>query len=87
MKEYILLIAQHSNEIAHTLELVLSGEIEEIEYKSKDTSTSAGGALQKSVPKPKDIYVEENKNFVAGLNQRQLELKDIYDEIRLGKNG
>ena len=59
----------------------------EIKYKSKNINDSPGGALQKSVPKPKNLHAEENKKFVAGLNNRELQLKDLYENIRQTKDG
>ena len=47
---------------------------------------STGGALAKSTSKPKDMHQEENKKFVAGLNKRELQLKDIYEQIRVTKD-
>ena len=43
---------------------------------------STGGALAKSTSKPKDLHREENEKFIAGLNNRELQLKDIYEKIR-----
>eukprot|EP00356_Strombidium_inclinatum_P016531 CAMPEP_0170496376 /NCGR_PEP_ID=MMETSP0208-20121228/21256_1 /TAXON_ID=197538 /ORGANISM="Strombidium inclinatum, Strain S3" /LENGTH=197 /DNA_ID=CAMNT_0010772897 /DNA_START=87 /DNA_END=680 /DNA_ORIENTATION=+ len=86
-KEYILLIARKSSTLRKTLDSVLAGTIQELNYKSKsNVATSTGGALAKSVPKPKDVHVEENKKFVAGLNKRELGLKDLYEEIRMNKD-
>ena len=60
----------------------------EIKYKSKgNINDSPGGALQKSVPKPKNVHTEENKKFVAGLNNRELHLKTLYENIRQTKDG
>jgi len=60
----------------------------EIKYKSKgNINDSPGGALQKSVPKPKNVHAEENKLFVAGLNNRELHLKELYENIRSTKDG
>ena len=59
----------------------------EINYKSTaNIYDSPGGALQKSVPKPKNVHTEENKKFVAGLNNRELHLKTLYENIRQTKD-
>ena len=61
-KEYILLIAEYSSQVNATLVGVLNGTIKELNYKVKDKiAESTGGALAKSVPKPKDMYTEQNK--------------------------
>jgi len=61
---------------------VLNGTIKELNYKSKNLATSSGGALAKSVPKPKDIYKESNEKFVGSLSKRELEIKEMYEQIR-----
>ena len=72
-QEYVLLVCQHDKSLKNTLEQVLNGTLTEIKYKSKGgINDSPGGALQKSVPKPKNVHAEENKLFVAGLNNREL---------------
>ena len=48
---------------------MLSGKIKDLNYKSKtNINNSTGGALAKSVPKPKDMHAHENKQFVDSLN-------------------
>ena len=84
--EYIILIARHSDELRKTLEQVLDGTLTEINYKSNRIDESSGGALQKSVPKPKNVHEEENKKFIAGLNNRELHLKELYESIRDNKD-
>ena len=74
-KEYILLISEFSKSVNGTLEGIMSGKIDKLNYKSKNLANSTGGALAKSVPKPKDLHVAENQKFVASLNKRELELK------------
>lgn len=70
-KEYILLISEYSSKVNATLVGVLNGTIKELNYKAKDKiNESTGGALAKSVPKPKDIYTEQNKKFTDSLNNR-----------------
>lgn len=65
---------------------VCSGKIKEIHYKSKNKLNTAGGALAKSTSKLKDVHKEENEKFIASLNNRELELKDIYEKIRNSKD-
>ena len=48
-------------------------------------NASPGGALAKATSKPKNMHQEENKKFVQGLNKRELQLKDIYEEVRKSK--
>lgn len=86
MQEYVLLICAYSPELATTLEQVLNGSLTQINYKSKNINDNPGGALQKSVPKPKNVHAEENKKFVAGLNNREKVLKDLYENIRQTKD-
>jgi hypothetical protein len=77
------LVCEHDKSLLNTLEQVLNGTLTEIKYKSKgNINDSPGGALQKSVPKPKNVHAEENKRFVEGLNNRELQLKDLYENIR-----
>ena len=47
----------------------------DINYSSQLNST--GGALAKSTSKPKNMYAEADAKFLASLNSRELELKDI----------
>ena len=86
MKEYIVLISEYSHEVKSTLDNACSGKIKEINYKSKNKLNTAGGALAKSTSKPKDMHKEENAKFIASLNNRQLELKNIYEKIRNSKS-
>ena len=77
MKEYIILISNHSQELKNSLEQVLNKNVEEFNYKSENANMaqinkSPGGALAKATSKPKDMHQEENKKFVAGLNKREL---------------
>lgn len=82
-KEYIQLVSQYSKEVKDTLNGVLSGDIQDLNYKSKsNVNATTGGALAKSVPKPKNVNEEQDKKFVQSLNTRQLELKTVYEEIR-----
>ena len=56
-KEYILLIAEFKRDIRLTLKKVLDGTLTHINYKKKtDINDAPGGALQKSVPKPKNEF-------------------------------
>ena len=74
-QEYIVLISSFSKELKLTLEKVLDGSLTEINYKKKiDIDDSPGGALAKSVPKPKNEYKEEDKKFMQGLNNREKQL-------------
>ena len=73
--------------IENTLEGVLEGDIDEINYKSESSLTQGpGGALAKSVPKPKNVNEEADKKFIESLGQREKVLQDLYDEIRKTKN-
>ena len=49
-------------------------------------NSSPGGALAKTTSKPKDMHQEENKKFISGLNKRELQLKDIYEQIRISND-
>ena len=82
-KEYVMLVSQYSNEVKQTLLKIVSGEIRDFNYKSKsNVNATTGGALAKSVPKPKNVHGEQDKRFVESLNTRELELKTVYEEIR-----
>ena len=61
--EYIALLALHDKEYAGILAEVASGKIKNI--KATDTATSAGGALAKSVPRPKAI---DSSEYLRSLN-------------------
>lgn len=80
MKEYITIVAEHDGEMRITMEGVLSGKILTVNYKSKSGMNSTGGALAKSTSKPKETkeHAEANRQYVAGLNNRELELKELY---------
>lgn len=55
-------MAGASKTLARTLEQVLKGDLKQINYKSQNRiNDSPGGALTKSVPRPKDTNVEADK--------------------------
>lgn len=64
-KEYVVLISKYCNRVKKTLDGVLKGDIKELDYKSKspNVATSTGGALAKSVPKPKNMHEKEDQLF------------------------
>lgn len=72
-KEYVVLASKFSLRIRETLNSVLKGEMETLEYKSKtpNIATSSGGALAKSVPKPKNTHEQEDKQFNQKLSSRE----------------
>ena len=77
-----MLISEYCPKVNATLKGVLNGTIKELNYKSKNISTSSGGALAKSVPKPKDMFKESNQKYVENLSTRELVINGIYEEIR-----
>lgn len=53
----------------------------------REVSESGGGALQKKVSMPKNTHEEADKKFLASLDNREMELKKIYDEMSKTKDG
>ena len=45
-------------------------------------NSSSGGALAKEMPLPKHVMTEEEKKFVASMNDKELEMKDLYEDLR-----
>jgi hypothetical protein len=62
--EYVALLAVLDKEYAGILAEVASGKIKNI--KATDTATSAGGALAKSVPRPKPV---DSSEYLKSLNE------------------
>lgn len=63
------------------------GTIEEFNYEKKNASmekinSSSGGALHKDMPVPKKILTEEERKFVASMNNSELEMKALYEDLR-----
>lgn len=86
-EEYISLVAQFSQQMRVTLEGIKEGTIEEFNYERKNAAmdkinSSSGGALAKSMPLPKQVQTEEEKRFVANMNDREKELKNLYEGLR-----
>ena len=78
MKEYITLVAQHSNEIGNQLQLVLEEKIQEIKYKSGLDAFTNGG-IEKAVSMPINVHKDDDEKFIKSCDSRQLEIKNIYD--------
>ena len=53
----------------------------------KELNESGGGVLQKKVPLPKNMNEEADKRVIASLDDRQRQLKDIYDKLSKTKDG
>ena len=93
MAEYVTLVATSvSIKLKMTMLRILDGTIEHFEYecksdKMKEIDESGGGMLQKKVPLPKNTHVEADKRFIASLDDRQMQLKNIYDHLSRTKNG
>jgi acyl-CoA-binding protein len=85
--EYVLLVASCESSVKTSLELVLSGQLAQINYKPRANLDSPGGALAKSVPRPKNLNSEADRQFVQSLSSREVELKDLYEQIRKSKDG
>ena len=65
------MISRHSEQVKSTLEQVSLGIMTEVNYKKGiDVNESTGGALAKSCSRPKNMHVEEDKQFMQSLDQR-----------------
>ena len=62
--EYISLMARYDREFSTIVDQLVTGQIKNI--KVEDTSQLAGGAISKSVPRPK---AEDNREYFKGLTQ------------------
>lgn len=65
MMEYIALLAPVDSELSHTIDGIVAGQIRHI--KVDDADMKAGGALSKSVPRPK---VEDTTQYMNSLTHK-----------------
>ncbi len=61
--EYIALFARYDTQFSQIVDQLVTGKIKNI--KVEDTSNLTGGALSKSVPRPK---AHDNREYMSGLN-------------------
>jgi hypothetical protein len=70
-----------------TINSLSEGTIEEFNYERKNAmmdkiNNSTGGALAKKMPLPKHVATEEEKRFVATMNNQEKGMKNLYESLR-----
>lgn len=90
--EYVTLVAKHSKSVMATLNSILGGTVKTFNYTSPNANLeqinkSSGGALQKSVSRPKNTNAAEDQRFLDSMDNREKKLKIVYDQLSKSRDG
>lgn len=81
------MVSKFSEQMSQTLKSIEDGDIEHFHYERQQSdldkaNDNPGGALQKKMPVPKRELTADEQRFVANMNDREKELKELYEGFR-----